>query len=306
MLKNEVSKITELCAGVKNEHESRFFEPVSEENLRMWEAINGITLPILYKEWLRFSDGAVIRGTLAHFYGINGIEVGNREFPADFVIIGDLMGDGERLGFSRATGQILRMNHGRVRVYEDFADFLNRMIIRMLVNEQSKRDMAHDFNQKPVAERKLHLNHLRNQSADMYNDFVDDLRDVAVQEFWTNERNLINQGECTRDWTPEQIEAILNISIENGMSRSNGGAAFYLDEYGNTVEKKHGTQSVCEVYDGHQMLSVDKFPEYAGEYRNMQALARNNGEHIRAHGGNYQDSTWWYFDYINNKYCKLN
>lgn len=132
MLDKEINTIVELCNALQDEYDSRFFEPVDEEVMKQWEDENKITIPELYKEWLRFSNGAVIRGSLAYFYGIEGFEPGNSDYPEDCVIIGDLIGDGERLCFSKTTGKIVRINHGRIREYDDFAVFLNRMVIRML------------------------------------------------------------------------------------------------------------------------------------------------------------------------------
>lgn len=132
MLENEINKIVARCNALSTDYKSRFFKPVTEEVLFQWESSNGIKIPESYKEWLRFSNGAVIREQLAYFYGIEGFEVDNPDYPGDCVIIGDLIGDGERLAFSKVTGKILRINHGRVREYDDFAVFLNRMVIRML------------------------------------------------------------------------------------------------------------------------------------------------------------------------------
>lgn len=132
MLENEISKIVERCNALSKDYKSMFFDPASEETLSQWESNNGIKIPESYKEWLRFSNGAVIRDQLAHFYGIEGFEMNAPDYPDDCVIIGDLIGDGERLAFSKTTGKILRINHGRVREYDDFAAFLNRMVIRML------------------------------------------------------------------------------------------------------------------------------------------------------------------------------
>ena len=168
-----------------------------------------------------------------------------------------------------------------------------------------KTNRVHSFNKIPTPKRKEFLKRLLEKSADEYLDFIDDLRDIAVQEFWTYERELVKQGECTRDWLPEQIESIYNISLETGLSRKNGGVAIYFGENGMKSMKKHGTDEVEDVYDVHQMLSVHEYPEYAGVYKNMQALARNNGEHLRAHKGNYQNGTCWYYDYENDNYHKL-
>lgn len=132
MLEKEINTIIKLCDSLENEYKSEFFEPADEKAIQEWERKNNVLIPLSYKAWLSFSDGAVIRGTLAHFYGIEGFEVNNLEYPMDCVIIGDLIGDGERLGFSKTSGKILRINHGRIREYDDFAAFLNKMVIRML------------------------------------------------------------------------------------------------------------------------------------------------------------------------------
>lgn len=131
-MEEEIKTIVELCNALQDEYESRFFEPVDENVMRQWENENKIMIPELYKEWLRFSNGAVIRGVLAHFYGVEGFEVNNPNYPEDCVMIGDLIGDGERLAFSKTTGKILRINHGRCREYNDFVSFLHRMVIRMI------------------------------------------------------------------------------------------------------------------------------------------------------------------------------
>ena len=132
MLEKEITTIVELCSTLKEQYDSKFFNPVDEDVIKQWEEENGIIIPEMYKEWLQFSNGAVIRGSLAHFYGVEGFEVNNAYYPKECVIIGDLIGDGERLGFSKTTGKILRINHSQVREYDNFALFLNRMIIRML------------------------------------------------------------------------------------------------------------------------------------------------------------------------------
>ena len=182
---------------------------------------------------------------------------------------------------------------------EEFNRLFNQM------SQMKKQDMTHYFNKIPVDVKKGFLSFLYKKSVDDYLDFLDDIRDVAVQEFWTNERELLKQGECTRNWLPEQIESIYNISNETGASRLKGGAAVCLDDSGSFVGKSHGSEIVPEVYIAHQMLSVNEYPEYAGNYKNMQALSRHNGEHLRAHRGKYQNSTNWYYDYESGNYHRI-
>ena len=182
---------------------------------------------------------------------------------------------------------------------EEFNHLFNQL------SQMKKQDMTHYFNKIPVGVKKEFLSLLNKKSVDVYLDFLDDIRDVAVQEFWTNERELLKQGECTRNWLPEQIESIYNISTETGAGRLKGGAAVCLDESGHMVVKRHGSEIVPEVYVAHQMLSVNEYPEHAGNYKNMQALSRHNGEHLKAHRGNYQNGTYWYYDYESENYHKI-
>lgn len=88
----------------------------------------------------------------------------------------------------------------------------------------------------------------------------------------------------------------MNISTKSGKASSSGGRAIVLDKNGNPVMKTHNGKQINEVYEGHHMLNVSDHPEYAGDYRNIQALARSNGEHLAAHGRNYNNETNQYYD----------
>lgn len=89
MLEKEIATIVELCDKFNNEYKSIFFEAVGVNVLQEWEKKHGITIPESYKTWLCFSNGAVLRGTLAHFYGVEGFEIAG--YSEEYVIIGDLL-----------------------------------------------------------------------------------------------------------------------------------------------------------------------------------------------------------------------
>ena len=72
---------------------------------------------------------------------------------------------------------------------EEFEEMYKR------ISNMSKKNMAIEFNKLSIPNRKEFLKLLHDKSVDAYDDFIDDIRDVAVQTFWTNERDLINQGE---------------------------------------------------------------------------------------------------------------
>ena len=116
------------------------------------------------------------------------------------------------------------------------------------------KELTKKFNELKVEERKTFLIELKNETQTQYDNFIEQIRDQAVLDFWTQERELIKQGKCTRDWTAEQIEYIMNISTKSGNASVNGGKAIVLDENGNPVMKTHDGKLINEVYEGHHMF----------------------------------------------------
>ncbi|MCR5234803.1 MAG: hypothetical protein K6E53_13005, partial [Lachnospiraceae bacterium] len=110
---------------------------------------------------------------------------------------------------------------------------------------------------------------------------ISTIRKQAVQDFWTHEQELLKNGMSTRDWTPDQIESIMNISEKTGIASSNGNAAYDI---------------AGKSYYGHHMKNVADYPEYAGDWRNIQAL--DYEEHYNgAHGGNTHNETNGFYNY---------
>ena len=93
-------------------------------------------------------------------------------------------------------------------------------------------------------------------------------RKKAINEALKKEKELVEQGKGTRDWTPEQQKDILN---------------------GNRPRDENGV-----AYEGHHMKSVSEFPEHAGNPSNIQWLSYD--EHINgAHQGNSHNTTNGYY-----------
>ncbi len=93
-------------------------------------------------------------------------------------------------------------------------------------------------------------------------------RNKAVRKAWIREQELVQKGQGTREWTPEQQKDIL----EKGRAYDENGKAF----------------------EGQHMKSAEQYPEYQGEPGNIQFLTRL--EHLEAHDGNWQNPSNWYFD----------
>ena len=93
------------------------------------------------------------------------------------------------------------------------------------IYEQLKK-MTAAFNSLEVEDRIRLLDSL---AADVREEFVTKIRKQAVADFWTHERELIEQGQSTRDWTPEQIEEIMKISEKTGKESVNGAVAYDIN-----------------------------------------------------------------------------
>lgn len=130
-LTEEIKEIVRLCQELGHDN-FNFYPPETEEAIEEWEQKNGILIPESYKDWLRFSGYSEIMNELAHFYGVGDMIANYEYLPDDLVYIGDLIGDGEMLCFSKTTGKIISYDHGVPSDEGDFKDFLNGTVIRML------------------------------------------------------------------------------------------------------------------------------------------------------------------------------
>ena len=79
----------------------------------------------------------------------------------------------------------------------------------------------------------------------------------AVREAWANERELVLNGQGTRDWTPQQQADI----VDGLVPRDDQGRPF----------------------EGHHMLSAEAYPQFQDDPENIQFLSRD--EHQAAHDG---------------------
>ena len=127
------------------------------------------------------------------------------------------------------------------------------------------KELTKCFNELGIKQRKDFLNSLPEEARKK---FIDKIRNQAVKDFWYHEREAIMNGECTRDWTPEQIEEIMKISDSTGSMSTNANKAPVFDEDGIILVDKKGNSA----YYGHHMVDVSTHPEFAGEWRNIQAL----------------------------------
>lgn len=132
-------------------------------------------------------------------------------------------------------------------------------------NQLSVKEMTEIFNSFEVEER---LEFLETLSDSNKEEFVRSIRQQAVDNFWFHEREAILNGESTRNWTPEQMEYILNISEVNGNMYVNAGKAIQVDSSEMPITDAIGNKLYYSCHRG----KVSVWPEFAGEWRYIQAL----------------------------------
>ena len=132
-LTEEITQIAELSKKLEDEgYYFEFLQPEDEEKIISWEKENSIIIPESVKDWLRFTRGAIIADDIARIGGINGFESGCDHVPDEMVIIGQIIGDGQLIGFSKETREIMWETHADIIKFDSFATFLNEVVIRML------------------------------------------------------------------------------------------------------------------------------------------------------------------------------
>jgi len=113
-LKAEIEEILKLCKESEAEYgedASYFNEPLAEQEMTEWEEANGVKIPESYKEWLRFTGKCRIVSNTACFWGPS--EFHSDYVPEDLVVIGEMIGDGEVVCFSKESGEFVRFFEGK-------------------------------------------------------------------------------------------------------------------------------------------------------------------------------------------------
>lgn len=146
-LKAEIEELLEWCEknDIEDECQGSYFEePIEESKMSKWEEENNVKIPESYKEWLRFSRKCRIDGTTATFWGPD--EFHSEYVPEDFVVIGEMVGDGEVVCFSKSKGEFVEYFEGRVwgKHYSNFSEVLKevlRMMGKIEITEKDKEEV---------------------------------------------------------------------------------------------------------------------------------------------------------------------
>ena len=130
-LMQEIKEIIRLSQELEDDYMFDYKCPISEEEITVWENEHNISIPNTIKDWLHFSNGCVIRNYLMHIYSLSEFDLNRKDMPEDLIIIGEVLGDGEFIAFSKNTGKIIWEDHGSFEEYSDLKGVLEE-IIRIL------------------------------------------------------------------------------------------------------------------------------------------------------------------------------
>lgn len=132
-LTKEINEIVEIAKKLEGITRFAFHAPATESEISVLERIINYTLPEDYKDFLRFSNGMVLNNNTADFLNVDMIINDYRQekvawFPADYIEIADIIGDGEILCISNKIGKFIRYFDGEERFFDSFKEALRNII----------------------------------------------------------------------------------------------------------------------------------------------------------------------------------
>ena len=126
-LKDVLRKVVDLCEekapiyGYKN---TKIDKPATEEEIQSWEQEHGMVLPENYKHFVRFANGIQFFGNSEYISGLQGLNPPDEYLGADYIHLGEMIGDGTIICMSKTSGKVYIADHGEYEDKGDFAEFL--------------------------------------------------------------------------------------------------------------------------------------------------------------------------------------
>jgi len=136
-LTREIEEIVKIARVVDGKVYFEFNEPATEAEIEETEKEFETQFPESYKDWIWFSNGSVIFNTKLSFFSMSDLKKYQiSKFPQDFIIIGQVIGDGEVLCISKSTGKFIRYFEGEERSFDDLNQFFVSLLKSMRRNAE--------------------------------------------------------------------------------------------------------------------------------------------------------------------------
>lgn len=127
-LDEKIRKISELSKQFTQSFPSYFDVPANDSEIDMIERANRITIPLSYKKWLKNFRCCAIFGDTFRFFLPESSGYYNSVVPREYLVIGEMVGDGERICISKKTGRIAAVYHDVITEYEDFETVIDAVL----------------------------------------------------------------------------------------------------------------------------------------------------------------------------------
>ena len=118
-IKNNVlfNEIRRMCRLLSKYDKSTFNSAANDDEMSRLEQTASFKIPEELKEIYRMADGFQILGRTACIYSLSDMGCKIKDIPEEYVVFGEIVGDGEKLCFHENTGDIVTIHCGRIFRY---------------------------------------------------------------------------------------------------------------------------------------------------------------------------------------------
>ena len=114
-----------MCNLLAKYDKSKFNTPASETEIVRFQQKNSIVLPKELTDLYQSTNGFQVLGRTVTVYELDRVGFRFDDVPEDYIVFGEIAGDGEKLCFHEKTGEIVTVYNGRIFSYsiEWFLDY---------------------------------------------------------------------------------------------------------------------------------------------------------------------------------------
>lgn len=118
-IKNNVlfNEIRRMCRLLSKYDKSSFNSAANDDEMSCLEQTASFKIPEELKEIYRIADGFQILGRTARIYSLSNVGCKLKDIPDEYVVFGELTGDGEKICFHEKTGEIVTVYNGKIFEY---------------------------------------------------------------------------------------------------------------------------------------------------------------------------------------------
>lgn len=231
------SKFLENQDKVRCEHKflAKFHDGATEQQLVKFEKTLGVTVPMSYREFLKFTDGADLGEAAVNFFGVN---------------------DGDDKNYTLYTINDTKKIYNIEGAHAKNLLIIGEDITGVLICIHVETGEIIGWESRCIGEEAFVISTDFHAFLDELTEFVKDGKSLAttdenkkfwliarrtIKKAWKNEIERASKGFQTRDWTDEEFELL------------------------RMGERVPG-------YEGHYMKSATEYPEYASSADNIQFL----------------------------------